>query len=185
MKRSKVLLVTAMTLAMTGLAGCTSEESGPAQGANVAPAASTAPPVASPAAPSLQVSLNAVMVALVDHASDPIFMAATKPPKTEEEWRELEYSAYLMTASAGTIQLAGTGPNDKAWVEQPAWKPFAEEMGAAGLQALGMAQERNVSAIEAVGNRLVEACEGCHKVFKPDIPSMGIMHKSAFPQAGK
>ncbi|MEQ1582194.1 MAG: hypothetical protein ABL964_16520 [Steroidobacteraceae bacterium] len=185
MKQSGVLSVAVAAIALASLAGCTSKESGPAQGGNVAPAASTSPSAASPAAPTLHVSLNAVMVALVDHASDPIFMAATKPPKTEEEWRELEYNAYLMTASASTIQLAGTGPNDKAWVAQPAWKSFAEEMGAAGLQALGMAQEKNVSAIEAVGNRLVEACEGCHKAFKPDIPSMGIMHKAAFPQGVK
>ena len=33
-----------------------------------------------------------------------------------------------------------------------------------------------MEALVAANGRLVEACEGCHKQFKPALPSEGIMH---------
>jgi len=140
--------------------------------------AAAAPPAAA-SAPVLPVSLNAVMVALVDDSSDAIFEAATKAPKTDEQWRNLEYHAYQMAVHGTTIKLAGTGPFDAKWVADPRWAVFADDMAGTGMEALRLAQEK-VSDSEAwwvVGNKLVEACEGCHKAFKPDIPSMGILHK--------
>ncbi len=147
-----------------------------------APVAS-APVEAAPARPSLTlpVSLNAVMVALVDHASEPLWLDAYVPPSTEMRWLEAEHNAYLMAVSGKLIQLAGTGPNDADWVADPEWIKMADEMTSAGMSALEAAKARSVDQLNTAGDRLVEACESCHKKFKPGLTSMGIYKSPNYP----
>jgi len=133
----------------------------------------------------LPVSLNAVMVAMVDHASDPIWLDAYEPPKTDAGWRDLEYHANQMAVYGKVIQLAGTGPNDADWVQDENWKRFANDMSAAGMSALSAAKSKDVAALNVAGDKLVEACESCHKMFKPDLPSMGLYHKPDYPPGYK
>jgi hypothetical protein len=157
------------TLAATAIAGCQ-----PASG----PASQTASP-----APTLPVSLNAVMVGQVDHASDAIFNVGNGVvPKNDDEWREVEYHSWQMVVAGKAIQLVGTGPNDAGWVQNPTWKEFADKLSAVGVEAVRLAEAKNAAGFEAVGNKLVDTCNGCHEVFKPEIPSMGIMHKPDFPR---
>jgi hypothetical protein len=35
---------------------------------------------------------------------------------------------------------------------------------------------KNQMALRSAGDALVEVCEGCHKQFKPDVPTEGILH---------
>ncbi len=158
-----------------------------------APEATTAPPqtaaapapVAEAAAPArtitLPVSINAVMVGLVDHASEPLWLDAYTPPKTDDGWREAEYEAYQMAISGKLIQLAGTGPNDHDWVQDPDWIRMADELSSAGMDAVNAAQLRKVDQLNAAGDRLVAACEDCHKKFKPGLTSMGIYKSPNYP----
>lgn len=133
----------------------------------------------------LPVSINAVMVALVDHASEPLWIDAYKSPKTAEAWRETEYDAYQMAVSGKLIQLAGTGPNDAEWVTDPAWTGFADTMTAAGMDALTAAQAKDTKALGIAGDKLVAACESCHKKFKPGLTSMGIYKSPSYPAKSK
>lgn len=152
------------------LAACDQKKPATAEAASSAPAAA--------AALTLPVSINAVMVSLVDHSSDPIFDVATKPPKTDDAWRDVEYHSYQMAVAGKMIQLAGTGPGDAAWVATPEWKAFSEQLSAAGMDALKLAQAKDAEGFEAVGNKIIDICEGCHTKFKPEIPTGGIfMHR--------
>jgi cytochrome c556 len=47
-------------------------------------------------------------------------------------------------------------------------------MSAAGMDALKATQAKDVTALNAAGDRLVASCEACHKEFKPGLTSMGI-----------
>jgi hypothetical protein len=38
-----------------------------------------------------------------------------------------------------------------------------------------------MEALVAANGQLVDACEGCHKEFKPQLPSEGIVHAHAHP----
>ena len=142
-----------------------------------------APKAVSPTATAitLPVSLNAVMVALVDHASEPLWVDAYKNPTTEARWRESEYDAYEMAVSGKLIQLAGTGPSDADWVSRPEWKGYADELSAAGMEALKASQAKDAKALGVAGDRLVAACETCHKKFKPGLTSMGIYKSASYP----
>ena len=167
--------VTSLVLALgvASISGCS-----PTKPVEAPPAPALA---AAPAPITLPVSINAIMVALVDHASEPLWVAAYKNPATPDAWREAEYDAYQMAIAGKLIQLAGTGPSDEDWVSQPEWKEFADEMSAAGMNALRAAQAKDVTALGTAGDRLVASCEACHKKFKPDLTSMGIYKSPTYP----
>jgi cytochrome c556 len=86
-----------------------------------------------------------------------------------------------MAISGKLIQLAGTGPNDAEWVVQPEWKQFADEMSASGMLALAAAQAKDGKALGDAGDKLVAACESCHKKFKPGLTSMGLYKSPSYP----
>lgn len=148
------------------------------------PAAEAPAPAETAAMPrpiTLPVSLNAVMVALVDHASEPLWLDAYEPPTTDAGWRAAEHHAYQMAVGGKLIQLAGTGPNDATWVADANWIRMSDEMSAAGMDALAAAKARNVALLNTAGDRLVASCESCHIEYKLGLPSMGIYKSPDYP----
>ena len=71
--RIQYLAPAAAVIAALALAGCTPSKV--ADNTSASP-----PPAATPAAPKLPVSINAVMVAMVDHAAEPVWVSGYKPP---------------------------------------------------------------------------------------------------------
>jgi hypothetical protein len=100
-----------------------------------------------------------------------------KAPKTDDDWLNVEYHAYEMIVSGRIMQIPGTGPKDKEWTSDPNWKSFADAITDIGFQMLQKAQAKSTDGFVELGDALVDACEGCHKVFKPSIPTMRILHK--------
>jgi hypothetical protein len=167
------------------LAACSSQQSAPS-GEAPAPAPAPAPAAtASPATPiqELPVSLNAVMVGMVNNVTKELFAVGNaireggsgKPPKTDADWREVEYHAYQLIVAGRIIQVPGTGPRDREWTANPAWKPFADALTDLGNQMLQKAQAKTTDGFVELNDRLIDNCEGCHRVFKPDIPTMRIL----------
>ena len=173
MRRFKTT-VAVFGVALSACAPKAEEAATPAASEAAAPAA-VRPPI------TLPISLNAVMVALVDHASEPLWLDAYEPPATEARWLEAEYNAYQMAVSGKLIQLAGTGPNDADWVADSEWIRMSDEMTAAGMDALNAAKARNVAMLNTAGDRLVASCESCHQKFKPGLTSMGIYKSPSYP----
>jgi hypothetical protein len=154
-------------------AGCSSAPAEkPQQSTQGGAAASSVPPVQSP------VSINAEMVRVVDHAAHQSWNAEKEgiAPKTDADWENIVEHATQIAAAGALIRLEGTGPNDRTFVQQPEWQKFAAAVSNAGMAALRAADAKNQGALVTVNGQLVEACEGCHKQFKPALPSEGIMH---------
>jgi hypothetical protein len=158
------------------IAGCSSpapvDQQKPAQPAAEAPA-----PIRSP------VSINAEMVTLVDHASHQLWDVEQqwRAPKTDADWANVEEHATQLAAAGALVAVAGTGINDIVWTGSPGWQKWSRAMSDAGLAALKASQEKNMDGLVAANGQLVEACEGCHKEFKPELPSEGIVHAHAHP----
>jgi len=153
-------------------AGCSAPAEKPQQPVATATAASSAPTVQSP------VSINAEMVRIVDHAGHELWNAEKEgmAPKTEAAWQNIVEHATQIAAAGVLIRLEGTGPNDRTFVQQPDWQKYAGAVSNAGLAALRAAEAKNQEALLVANGQLVEACEGCHKRFKPALPSEGIVH---------
>lgn len=157
------------------LAACNSSPSSP-------PAdSSAAAPAAAPTAAVPEVSINAVMVALVDHAAHNLWDVerAGRTPKSEADWANVVEHAVQIAASGPAITVGGTGASDTVWVNTPAWREHAQRMSDAGVAALNAANRRNLESLVAANSQLVETCEGCHKEFKPSLPTEGIVHGHA------
>jgi hypothetical protein len=145
------------------------------------PSAQTASAAPGTAAVLSPVSINAEMVRIVDHAGHQLWNAE-KPdmaPKTDADWENIVEHATQIAAAGALIRLEGTGPNDRTFVQQVDWQKFATAVSAAGLAALKAAETKNQEALVAANGQLVDACEGCHKQFKPALPSEGITHTHA------
>jgi hypothetical protein len=135
-------------------------------------AASSQPAVMSP------VSINQSMVAIVDHAGHQLWNVerAGNAPKTKSDWENLAEHATQLAAAGALVRVPGTGVNDVTWVATPGWQKWARAMSDAGQAALKATEAENFEALVAANGQLVESCEGCHKEFKPELPSEGIVH---------
>jgi hypothetical protein len=164
----KILLASLMSASTLLLAGCESS-----QNQQSAQPAAPRPAVTSP------VSINAEMVSLVDHAAHELWNVEREgqKPKTQDDWENLSEHAVQLAAAGALIMLPGTGPNDVTLTQQPKWQKWAKDLSDAGMAELKASQANNIDALLAANNHLVEVCEGCHKDFKPSIPSEGIPHK--------
>jgi len=125
-----------------------------------------------------EVSINAVMVALVDHAGHQLWNVEVegKAPKTDADWENVEEHAVQIAAAGPAIGAGGTGPSDAVWVKSSSWQGYAQRMSDAGVAAMNAAKNKNLDALVAANGQLVQSCVACHKEFKPDLPTEGIVH---------
>jgi hypothetical protein len=174
------------------LAACSKQASPPDQATVSASASSVAASSVSAAAPmTLPISINAVMVGAIDHASDPLFgvgnamFGSGKLPKTDADWREVQFHAYQMVILGKIIQMPGTGPRDVEWTSKPEWKAFADSLSTVGMDILALTEKKDAVGFQAAGNKLIDVCEGCHLAFKPDIPTMKLRHQTYQGESAK
>ena len=133
-----------------------------------------------PPAPAVPpaVSVNAVMVALVDHAGHALWDVEKegRAPKTDEDWNDIEHHATQIAAAGSLIALGGTGKADPGWAQLPDWKKHSQALTDVGLRAVNAAHNRSLDALVKTNGELVQVCETCHKEFKPELPTEGIVH---------
>ena len=125
-----------------------------------------------------EVSINAVMVALVDHAGHQLWNVEGEgqAPKTDADWENVEEHAVQIAAAGPAITVGGTGPSDAIWVKSPAWHGYAQRMSDAGVAAMNAAKGKNLDALVKANGQLLQSCVACHKEFKPELPTEGILH---------
>jgi hypothetical protein len=113
------------------------------------------------------------MVALVNDAANPIWIAAWKAPKSESDWQDLARRAYQLQLAGSLIASPGTGALDDKWAAKPAWLQWSNQLRDTGADAVAAVENRDLAAIGSIGDQLVEVCEGCHTEFKLPFPTGG------------
>jgi len=131
------------------------------------------------------VSINALMVSWVDNASHVLWDVEKDgaAPKNEADWIDLEDHATQLAAAGSLIQLGGSGQADGGWVRQVGWQTHAQALTKAALADLAAAKSRNLEALVKANGDLIDACLACHKEFKPELPSEGILHHPSRSEA--
>ncbi|MAM69909.1 MAG: hypothetical protein CMP91_02020 [Gammaproteobacteria bacterium] len=125
----------------------------------------------------MPVSINSLMVTMIDHSAHYIWdYAALEDRMLEEEWLAVEYYAIQLAAAGPMLTLGGTGEVDEAWVQSPGWTSFARDMSTAALKALNAAEIQDLALLRTAGDELLDSCLGCHRAFKPESPTEGVIH---------
>jgi hypothetical protein len=132
--------------------------------AALAVAVSTAPFAQPPAG----LTTKQLMETTITDASNALWNAFD-PPTSDQQWADLEKAALAMIESTKRNEVGGTGPMDKEWAAQPAWKPFNDAMRQASDAALAAIRAKNHTALLAAGDQLYPPCEGCHLQFNPGV----------------
>jgi hypothetical protein len=126
----------------------------------------------------LRISINELMVDMVDDVAHSIWDGGNKAtPLTSGEWLVVSEHSTQLRALATLISLGGTGEADPGWVVSPAWQDWSSKLRDAGVAVKAAAAAKDQAALRIAGDNLVTVCEGCHKVFKPDLPTEGLLHK--------
>ena len=121
---------------------------------------------------TLSISINALMVAMVDDVAHGVWEASNKDTAlSDREWRNVDEHAYQLQAAATLVSLGGTGEPDVGWALSPAWQDWAVKLRDAGVAVKRAVDAKNQMALRSAGDALVDVCEGCHKQFKPSVPS--------------
>ena len=127
---------------------------------------------------AVPVSINALMVTLIDHSAHYLWdYAALEREISDDEWRTIEYYAIQLAGSGPLITLGGSGAMDNAWAQSDAWTSYSRTMTNAAMLALDAAKNKDKYLLASTGDVLVASCEGCHDAFKPGTPTEGILHQ--------
>ena len=131
-----------------------------ALGAQAPPAKSAAATPA--AAPTLRVgTMSELMVHLIYPTSDAVFYISSRTPSTDAEWTVLQAQTLTLAESANLLMMPGrTRPGQ--------WNKDARQMLDAAAAAFKGARAKDVAAVEAVSDQLLESCTSCHKAYRPN-----------------
>jgi hypothetical protein len=107
-------------------------------------------------------SMSDLMVKIIYPASDALFYIESRTPKTDAEWNVLEGQALMVAESANLLMMPGRARDQKQWMSD------AKLMLDAGAAAVKAAKEKNVEAISALSDQLMESCTSCHRHYRPN-----------------
>ena len=124
----------------------------------------------------MQTSINALMVAVVDWAAHELWEAGYADTLTDRNWLTTKQYATQLLASGTLVSLGGTGRADRMWVTNREWQRWSSRMIEETREALIAIEAKDQEGLLASGERLINVCEGCHEIFKPTLPTEGIMH---------
>jgi len=124
----------------------------------------------------LPVSINALMVALVDWSAHEIWDAGYADTLTDRDWLLVRQHAIKLASSGTLLSIGGTGKADKVWVTAPAWQEYTRELTKRALDALAAVEVEDQAALRKAGDGMLGTCLGCHDTFKPETPTEGIRH---------
>jgi hypothetical protein len=124
----------------------------------------------------LGMSINQLMVGVVDDAAHGIWAGGNKnTPLTDEEWVDARMSSFQLEAAATLVSLGGTGAADHGWVMAPRFQQWVRTLRDQALVARDAADSKDQTALRSAGDTLVNTCNSCHAEFKPDVPTEGIL----------
>ncbi|HYE87384.1 MAG TPA: hypothetical protein VEA16_13575 [Vicinamibacterales bacterium] len=107
-------------------------------------------------------SMSDLMVKIIYPTSDALFYIESRAPKSDAEWTVLEGQALMLAESANLLMLPGRARDQRQWMAD------AKLMLDAGAAAVKAAQAKNVEAIAALSDQLLESCTSCHRHYRPD-----------------
>jgi len=100
--------------------------------------------------------------------ADIVFSVAQTPPKNDKEWAVVQDSAIAISEAAALISMPGRllSNGQKVPLERADFVKFTKELVDAGAASYKAAQSKNQDVVTLSLDRLSEACDSCHAVYR-------------------
>ena len=105
-------------------------------------------------------TMSDLMVKIIYPSSDALFYIESRTPKTDAEWTVLEGQALMVAESANLLMMPGRARDQKQWMAD------SKLMLDAGAAAVTAAKAKDVAAISALSDQLLESCTSCHRHYR-------------------
>jgi hypothetical protein len=105
-------------------------------------------------------SLSELMVDVLYPDSDAVFYIATRTPKTNAEWTELQGKILTLAESANLLMMPGRARDADRWMSD------AQLLLDAGTAAFAAAKRKDVDALVDLNDQLYTACLSCHQHYR-------------------
>jgi hypothetical protein len=162
----KIFKPTAALLALVGMLAITVWRTGSAQ------QATEGTPFLTPS-----ISIQELMLSTVEDIAHDVWSLAYKEGDlTNREWRRVEGQALSLQAVATLISLGGTGEGDAERIASPDYQMWAGNLRNVAISLQESIGTRDKGALFYAGDRLANACDGCHLIFRPSAQAEGVRH---------
>ena len=113
-------------------------------------------------------TLKQVMRGVILRNSDIVFSVAQTAPKNDKEWGVVQDSAIAISEAAALISMPGRllSNGEKVPLERADWVKFTKELVDAGSATYKAAQTKNQDVVILSLDRLSNACDSCHAVYR-------------------
>jgi hypothetical protein len=119
--------------------------------------------------------MSDLMVKIIYPASDAVFYITTRQPQTEVEWGELQGKTLALAESANLLMMPGRARDQDRWMQD------AKLMLDAGRAAYRAARSKDLAALDALSDQLLESCTSCHQHYRPNYGRRPATAASAAP----
>lgn len=114
-----------------------------------------------------------IMQGIVAPNSDVVFSVATKAPKTDKEWADVQNSAVTLAEAGNLLMIPGRAAVLKSLIDADLktgnglWVKNARALTAASSKAVLAANAKDAKALAMIGDDIEETCENCHARYHP------------------
>src|ERR1700674_1058129 len=128
-----------------------------------APQAETPPAAPSPVPTVRPVgTMSELMVKVIYPYSDAMFYIGRAQPKNDVEWEDLQGKALALAELGNLLMMPGRAKDQDRWMRD--WRLLVEA-GAAPYKAT---KDKDVDAVLALNEQLVDSCTTCHMHYRPN-----------------
>jgi len=105
-------------------------------------------------------TISQIMVAITLPYSDALLYIERNPPQNERDWETLQLQALMLAESGNLLMMKGRAKNQGQWMKD------ARMLVDAGAAAVKATRAKDIQAVLALNQQIVDSCITCHKQFR-------------------
>jgi hypothetical protein len=126
------------------------------------PGAAPAAPEAKPPVPTPIGTMSELMLKVLYPYSDAFFYVERAVPKDDVEWGELQGKGLAIAELGNVLMMPGRARDQDQWLKD------AKLLAEAGAAVFRAAEAKDLNAILARNDQLVDSCTSCHMHYRPN-----------------
>ena len=105
-------------------------------------------------------TISEIMDAITLPYSDALLYIQRNPPKSDWDWEVLQMQALMLAESGNLLMMKDRAKNQGEWMKD------ARMLVDAGIAAVKATRAKNMEAVLALNEKIVNSCVTCHKKFR-------------------